>query len=291
MRVAVVGAGLMGRNIARAFLAAGTPVSLYSRSESTVRAAVRSLADHDGAELVAGTRLDSAVAGAGLVLESVPESLALKLEVLAAVEAAAPGDAVIGTNTSSLPLEQLSGALTRPERFLGVHWFNPAHLIPLVEVVPAPSTDAAVLDWTVGILAAAGKRPRALGRALPGFVANRLQYALIREALQLIDDGVADADTIDAALTDCLGLRWAVLGPMRSTDLAGVETAIAVAAELYPRLSTATAPQRPLLELREQGRLGARSGRGFHDYPDPDAAAAERDAALGAVLEALQTLR
>lgn len=288
MTVAVIGAGVMGRNIARVFLRCGTPVSLYSRSEQTATAAARSLAAERGATLVAGTDLARAVAGADLVIESVPESPGLKREVLGAVEAAAPADAIIGTNTSSLELDQLALGLERPARFLGVHWFNPAHLIPLVEVIPAAGTDPDVVARSVRILEAAGKRPRTLHAAVPGFVANRLQYALIREALQLIEDGVADAETIDAVLTDCLGLRWAVVGPMRSTDLAGVETAIAVASELFPALSDAQQPQRPLLELRERGELGVRSGQGFHAYPDPDSVAAQRDAALQAVIDALR---
>jgi 3-hydroxybutyryl-CoA dehydrogenase len=140
--------------------------------------------------------------------------------------------------------------------------------------------------WSVALLERCGKAPLALRRAVAGFVANRLQYALIREALQLVEDGVADPAGIDAALTECLGLRWAAIGPMRSTDLAGVETAVAVAEQLFPMLSTAAAPQRPLLELRDQGRLGVRTGEGFHRYPEPEAALAQRVHALAAVLGA-----
>jgi 3-hydroxybutyryl-CoA dehydrogenase len=269
---------------------AGAHVTLHSRSEATLADARAALAD-EGEEAPRTTAdLAEAVAAADLVLESIPEDAARKRELLTRVEAAAPPGAVLGTNTSSLPLDGLASALARPERFLGLHWFNPAHLVPLVEVVPATATDAAVVDWSAGILREAGKRPRVLRRAVAGFIANRLQYALIREALQLLEDGVADAETIDACLTDCLGPRWAVIGPLRSTDLAGVETAVAVAEQLYPELAAGTAPPRVLLELREQGRLGVRSGQGFHRYPDPAAAGAARDRGLRAVLDALARL-
>jgi 3-hydroxybutyryl-CoA dehydrogenase len=193
---------------------------------------------------------------------------------------------VIATNTSSLSLDRLAEGLARPERFLGLHWFNPAHLIPLVEVVPCARTDEAVVAAAAEALTEAGKRPRVLRRSVPGFIANRLQYALIREALALLEAGVADEAAIDAALTDCLGPRWAVIGPLRSTDLAGIDTAVAVARELYPSLSATPQVQERLLALQRAGRLGARTGEGFYRYEDPDAAARERDRALAAVLHA-----
>jgi 3-hydroxybutyryl-CoA dehydrogenase len=150
--------------------------------------------------------------------------------------------------------------------------------------VPAASTEGDAVERSVEVLLEAGKRPRVLNRSVRGFLANRLQYALIREALQLLEDGVADAETIDAVITDCLGPRWAVIGPLRSSDLAGIDTAVAVAEQLYPDLSSATAPQAVLRELQARGRLGVRTGGGFHDYPDPAAAAAERDRGLETVL-------
>jgi 3-hydroxybutyryl-CoA dehydrogenase len=271
----------MGRNIARVFLRAGAQVTLYSRSDATLDAARAALAG-EALERLTTTR---EIVGADLVLESVPERIELKRELLAQAEAAMPDDAILATNTSSLPLDDLAAHLRRPERFLGLHWFNPAHLVPLVEVVPASATDPAIVDRSIALLEAAGKRPLRLGRAVPGFVANRLQYALIREALQLLEEGVADAEGIDLVLTECLGPRWAVVGPLRSTDLAGVETAIAVARQLFPELADTREPQRVLLELAEQGRLGVRSGEGFHAYPDAAAAEAARDAGLAAVLQ------
>jgi 3-hydroxybutyryl-CoA dehydrogenase len=287
MRAAVLGAGVMGRNIAKVLLRGGHEVALFSRTERTLLDAGGALEREAAAQIAYTTSIGEATGGAALVIESVPESLALKIEVLREVESAAPAQAVIATNTSSLPLARVAEALDRPERFLGLHWFNPAHLIPLVEVVPVAQTDPRVVDRAVGLLAELGKRPLALSRPIEGFLANRLQYALIREALQLVDDGVATPEQIDAVMTDCLGLRWAVLGPMHSTDLAGVPTAVAVARELFPRLSNAEAPQPVLTELLESGRLGVSTRAGFFTYGDADGVAQTRDRLLSSVLGAL----
>jgi 3-hydroxybutyryl-CoA dehydrogenase len=288
MKVAMLGAGVMGRNIARVMVQAGAPVTLFSRSRETLDGARRTLAGCDGAEVTSATSIAEAVATADLIIESVPESVELKLRVLAEAERAAPDGVVIATNTSSLPLDRLAAAVRAPERFLGWHWFNPAHLIPLVEVVPTALTDPGVVAWSVQRLEQVGKRPLVLSRPVDGFLANRLQYALIREALALVDAGVATPEQIDAVLTDCLGLRWAVLGPMRSTDLAGITTAVAVATELFPKLSNADRPPACLNDLAEQGRLGLSAGAGFYAYPDPDEVLDTRDRLLASVWHATQ---
>jgi 3-hydroxybutyryl-CoA dehydrogenase len=288
MKVAMLGAGVMGRNIARVMAQAGAPVTLFSRSRETLDAARRALRGCDGAEMTTATSVAEAVATADLIIESVPESMECKLGVLAEAERAAPDGVVIATNTSSLPLDRLAASVRAPERFLGWHWFNPAHLIPLVEVVPTSLTDPGVVAWSVQRLHEVGKRPLVLSRPVDGFLANRLQYALIREALALIDAGAATPEQIDAVLTDCLGLRWAVLGPMRSTDLAGITTAMAVAAELFPKLSNADRPPACLNDLAEQGRLGLSAGAGFYAYPDPDEVLDTRDRLLASVWDATQ---
>jgi 3-hydroxybutyryl-CoA dehydrogenase len=277
----------MGRNIAKVLLRGGHEVALYSRTERTLLDAGGALEREAAAQIAYTTSIAEAAAGAELILESVPESAAVKVLVLREAESAAPGEAVIGSNTSSLSLARLADALARPERFLGVHWFNPAHLIPLVEIVPTERTDGEVVEWATALLGELGKRPLVLSHPIAGFLANRLQYALIREALQLLEDGFATPDQIDAVMTDCLGLRWAVLGPMHSTDLAGVPTAVAVARELFPELSNAGAPQPVLTDLLEAQRLGVAAGAGFFTYPDADGVAQTRDRLLSSVLGAL----
>jgi 3-hydroxybutyryl-CoA dehydrogenase len=281
----------MGRSIAKVLLRGGHQVALYSRTERTLLDAGGALEREAAAQIAYTTSIGEAAGGSELIIESVPESQSLKVEVLRQAETGAPAQAVIATNTSSLSLDRLAEALARPERFLGLHWFNPAHLIPLVEVVPTERTDPSVVEWSGTVLSDLGKRPLVLSRAIEGFVANRLQYALIREALQLVHDGVATPEQIDAVLTDCLGLRWAVIGPMQSTDLAGVPTAVAVARELFPVLSNAREPQAPLTELLEAGRLGASSGEGFFTYPDAEAVSHTRDRLLSSVLATLAEVK
>jgi len=286
MRAAVLGAGVMGRNVARVLGGYGAAVTLFSRGARTLEEARIVLTAAGIDDTVYVSSIAEAASEAELVIESVPEDVALKQVVLAEAERAAPPGAVIATNTSSLPLESLVPALRRPDRFLGWHWINPAHLIPLVEVVATEATDPEVVQWSVARLTEMGKRPIVVP-AIDGFVANRLQYALIREALALIEAGHVTPEQIDAVITGCLGPRWAVVGPMRSTDLAGLETAIAVATQLYPTLSTATAPPQVLTELAQEGRLGAASGEGFFVYPAGSDAAGDRDRRLMAVLAAL----
>lgn len=286
MRAAVLGAGVMGRNIARVLGGYGAAVTLFSRGARTLEEARIVLTAAGIGDTVYVSSIADAASEAELVIESVPEDVALKQAVLAEAERAAPPGAVIATNTSSLPLESLVPALRRPDRFLGWHWINPAHLIPLVEVVATEATDSEVVQWSVARLTEMGKRPIVVP-AIDGFVANRLQYALIREALALIEAGHVTPEQIDAVITGCLGPRWAVVGPMRSTDLAGLETAIAVATQLYPTLSTSTAPPRVLTALAQEGRLGAASGEGFFVYPAGSDAAGDRDRRLMAVLAAL----
>jgi 3-hydroxyacyl-CoA dehydrogenase len=286
MRVAILGAGVMGVNIARVLANGESTVALCSRTQATLDRARGALATSGTPAVSFHTSIHEAADGADVVVESVPESLELKRTVLRESQRAAATGAVIATNTSSLPLRELAAQLDDPSRFLGWHWFNPAHLIPLVEVVPSELTDASVVEWSLSTLRAAGKRP-ALAPAIDGFLVNRLQYALIREALTLVEQGLTTPEQVDAAITDCLGLRWAAIGPMRSTDLAGIRTAVAVARQLYPQLSNVHDPQAVLTDLEETGRLGALSGRGFFDYGDGADPYTERDRRLAAVLRAL----
>jgi len=289
MRVAILGAGVMGVNIARVLATGKTTVALCSRSEATLERARDTLANSSTQAVSFHRSIHEAADGAEVVIESVPESLELKRTVLREAQRAAAPGAVIATNTSSLPLRELAAQLDDPSRFLGWHWFNPAHLIPLVEVVPLEETDPDVVKWSFSTLRAAGKRP-ALAPAIDGFLVNRLQYALIREALTLIERGLTTPAEVDAAITDCLGPRWAVIGPMQSTDLAGVSTAGAVARQLYPQLSNVQDPQAILTDLEASGRSGARSGHGLFDYGDGEDPYAERDRRLAAVLRALEAL-
>src|SRR5581483_8042621 len=161
----------------------------------------------------------------------------------------------------------IAAATRRPERVVGLHWLNPPHLMLPVEVTRGARTSEATMEATCALARRVGRRPIRVERDVPGFLWNRLQLALLREAIHLVEEGIASAEDVDVAVQLGLGLRWAAVGPFRVVDLAGLGTFRTVAAALYPHLSAARAPQRLLEDKVARGEAGARSGRGFHDYP------------------------
>jgi 3-hydroxybutyryl-CoA dehydrogenase len=291
-RVAVVGAGRMGGGIAEAFAVAGLGVVVTDATPELAAAAREQVAERARAHARAGllgdeevsraetvsaaSSIADAAGAADLVLEAVAEDVEVKRSVLAAVEAAAPRDAVIATNTSSLDVEQLSTALGRRERFLGMHWFNPPEWTPGVEVVPVSASDDDVVERVTGFLRAIGKRP-AVVRAGVGFVANRLQMALFSEAVRCVEEGVASAEEVDEVVRSCFGFRLPFFGPFQIATMAGLD--------IY----------RAVLEQHRAG-LGDRFlvpddlDAGFYEYADPDAVAAERDKRYAALAELLERL-
>ena len=228
--------------------------------------------------------------GAELVVESIAEDLAAKVELLGRAERLALPDAVLATNTSSLSIASIAAGLERPERFAGLHWFNPPELVPLVEVVAGERTDAGVVEALRDWMEALGKAPIVLRKDIPGFVANRLQYGLVREAWTLVEDGVCSYEDVDRALTHGLGARWAAVGPFQIADLAGLDVYLAVIRNLYPDLSTDQAPAPTLVEAVESGAHGVKTGRGL--LGEYDAADAARIAeARNAMLRAIEAAR
>jgi 3-hydroxybutyryl-CoA dehydrogenase len=203
-----------------------------------------------------------------LIFEAVAERLEDKRAVLAAAEQSLAVGGVLATTTSSLPLAQLASALTAPERFAGWHFFHPADLMALVEIIPGARTDPGVLQLLQSWSEQLDRRPILLRRDVPGFVANRLQYALLREAYSLVEADICGLADVDVAVTAGLGARWAALGPFETMDLAGLEVHTAVAAALFPLLSDAAELPAELVRLRADGAGGARAGRGLlGDYP------------------------
>ena len=269
--MAVVGAGTMGVGIARVFAEAGASVRLYARRESSLEAARERLGE-SAARMRLTTSADEALEGAELVVETIVEDPEPKRAILARGEELASSEAILTTNTSSLPLSELAGVLRRPERFAGLHFLNPPELVELVEVVggerTAPETLETLADWMERL----GKSPVVLRRDVPGFVVNRLQYALLREAYALVDAGVCTFADVDRAVTHGLGARWAAIGPFETMDLAGLDVHAAVARNLWPQLSSQSEPSPSIARALEEGALGVTSGRGLRgDYTPADA--------------------
>jgi carnitine 3-dehydrogenase len=304
-RVAIIGTGVIGSGWAAHFLAQGLAVTAYDPApgaEERLRNAVAAawpaltrLGLKDGADparLVFADSLESAVSQAQFIQESAPERLPLKQSLLAEIDAAAPLDAIISSSTSGFAATDLQAECRNPERIVVGHPFNPPYLIPLVEVVGGEKTAVEVVDWTMDFYTAVGKRPLRLSRELPGFVANRLQEALWREALHMVNEGMATVSEIDAAIVDGPGLRWAIMGPLLIFHLAGGEGGMGHMLDHFDPNEFATwskllAPQ-ITADLRQKmvdGCLEEANDRTIAQLER------ERDACLVAVLEAVKNCR
>jgi 3-hydroxybutyryl-CoA dehydrogenase len=301
--VAVVGGGRMGSGIAEAFAVGGLDVRVTDATPELSRTArervVERTRGHVEADLLPAEALEraervsacddaaAAVAGADLVLEAVKEDIDVKREVLAAIESAAGAEAVIATNTSSLPVDELSQALRDPRRFMGMHWFNPPEWTPGIEVVPVRETDAAAVERVLRFLRALGKRP-AVVRPGTGFVANRLQMALLCEASRCVEEGLASPAEIDEVVRSCFGFRLPFFGPFQIADMAGLDVYEAVADEHRRVLGERFFVPERLRELVAEGKTGTASGAGFYAYEgDVERERDRRYAALGELTERL----
>jgi len=272
--VAVVGAGTMGAGIARIFADGGASVRLTARREESLEAA----RERAGEAVAMTTDLDEALTGADLVVETIVEEVEPKRGVLARAEELAAPDAILTTNTSSLSVDEVGGELQRPERFAGLHFLNPPELVQVVEVVGGARTAPETLETLRGWMEELGKAPVVVLVDVPGFVVNRLQYALLREAYGLVDAGVCSFEDVDRAVTAGLGARWAAIGPFQTMDLAGLDVHAAVAENLWPELATTSKPSRSIEAARERGSIRA-------DF-DPEELKARRDRVLRLLREA-----
>jgi 3-hydroxybutyryl-CoA dehydrogenase len=302
----IVGAGRMGLGIAESFLVAGLEVTIVESSALLGRLARVRLAErmngHAEAGLIdaeaaaragsvtVGEAIAQAVPGADLVVEAVTEDMEIKRVVLAACDAAADPDAIIATNTSSLDINALASFVASPERFIGMHWFNPPEWTPGVEVVPGERTAADVAERVVGLLRGIGKRPSIVAGSV-GFIANRLQMALFCEAARCVAEGLATPRDIDEVVRSCFGFRLPYFGPFQIADMAGLDVYEAVIEQHQRGLGARFEVPEMLRALVRAGRTGTASGSGFYDY---EAGASElllverdrRYAALNALLQA-----
>jgi 3-hydroxybutyryl-CoA dehydrogenase len=282
-RTSVLGGGTMGSGIGLTIALAGHACCLFDVRAAQLDAA-RERIEHSLA-LLAGEKviepaqaaqakarmrftsnLEEALAGTEFVAEAVPEEMNLKKELLARVEDHVSADVVLATNTSGLSITALGEALSNPERLGGMHWFNPPEFVPLVEVVlgrkTSPETGSFLYDFALHL----GKEPIMVRKDVLGFVGNRLQYALLREALQMVADGVASPEDVDKALKEGVGFRWSWLGPLETADLGGLDIFHKVSEYLFPDLCNAPRPQEHFKDLVKRGLLGAKTGKGFYEY-------------------------
>jgi len=275
-KIGVVGGGLMGHGIAYLLAAAGHQVGVFEPA-AEIRAslprrlqAIADLFDDDRAPLLrkisAHDRLASAVAGAAFVFEAAPERLPLKQQIFADLEAVVAAETILASNSSAIPSTDIGRHLMHRQRVIGTHFWNPPHLVPLVEVIENEQTSADVVRKTMELLRRAGKTPVHVRRDIPGFVGNRLQHALKREAIALVAAGVCDAETIDTVVKEGPGARMAALGPMEQSDLVGLDLTLDIAEVLYADLDRTAGPHPFLRQKVQDGKLGMKTGEGLRRW-------------------------
>jgi 3-hydroxybutyryl-CoA dehydrogenase len=281
-RITVVGAGLMGHGIAQVFALAGHEVTVtdtvmknLDTVTSRIAANLRDLGDDETAVARVRACLDlaEAVREADYVVEAVLEDLPLKQKLFADIERHVRPDTILASNTSVIPITSIMQGLGKRERALGTHWWNPPFLVPLVEVIETQWTSPQAIAWTMQLHEAAGKKPAHVKKDVPGFIGNRLQHALWREAISLVEHGICDAATVDAVIKASFGRRLAVLGPLENADLVGTDLALAIHNTVLPAIDSRPGPSPYLQRLVADGKLGFKSGEGFRKWSAEEQAA------------------
>lgn len=283
--VAVLGAGLMGHGIAQVFMAAGSQVRIWD--PDTVMLASVPQRINANLEQLAGLghspspqtglsgkvelsdSLEAAVSGVEVIFEAGPENLTLKRQIVAQADQFNSG-AVLASNTSVLRIGDIAEGSRNRGRIVGAHWWNPPYLVPVVEVVPSIYTSPGATETVEAWLRAAGKLPVRVEKDVPGFIGNRLQFALWREALHLIEAGICDAQSVDLVARNTFGLRLPAMGPIENADYIGLDLVRAIMDYVLPNLSTNDAPPRLLTDSVDEGRLGAKSGHGLLEWGPGD---------------------
>ncbi len=283
--IGVIGAGLMGHGIAYLLAAVGHTVRIYDPSaewRTTLPERLessRALLGGDPAllsRISAHDQMAPAMTGTSFVFEAAPEKLPLKQQLFAELESLTAPGTILASNSSAIPSTRIGEKLKHRDRVVGTHFWNPPHLVPLVEVTQNEFTSTETVQQTMALLRDAGRKPVHVKKDIPGFVGNRLQHALKREAIALVSSGVCDADTIDEVVKSGFGARMAVLGPMEQTDLVGVDLTLDIQNTLMADLDRSTEPTRLIKDLVAQGKLGMRTGEGFRKWT-PQSADAVRE--------------
>ena len=282
-KIAIIGAGLMGHGLAQEFALGGYPVSVHDLNDEVLHRAIENIkanllrltqlemvTEKQTAQVLNNIQvsvvLEDVVSEADLVIEAVTEDLELKQKIFQNLDNLCPERAILGSNTSTLLPSKLASATRRPEKVLVVHYLNPPYLIPLVEIVRHDETSDETVKAVYDILIKIGKRPVILQKEVPGFIVNRLQVALLRESLSIVERGIASPQDVDTVIKSSLGRRWAAAGIFAVLDFGGWDVLSAVTSNLLPEIESSTELSSLLKEKVDRGDLGVKSGRGFYDY-------------------------
>lgn len=274
--VAIIGAGTMGSSISTVFLKCHICVNLIDISESMLENAKQKIKFYLESNLINSGEvynclktfrdMENGVAGADFVIEAVPENLSLKQEVFKKLDNMCPATVILATNTSGLPITSIADLTKHKERVIGTHFFTPAETMPLVEVIKSDYTSQNVADITYNFLKSVKKKPLMVNKDIPGFVVNRMQHALVREAISLVQNGIASVEEVDMAVKYIFGVRFPSTGILEQRDLSGLDVNLKVADNLYPFLEDSKVPLKLHREKVEAGHVGLKAGRGFYDW-------------------------
>jgi len=287
-KIAVIGQGMMGHGIAQVFASKGFDVQLYGRREEGLRVATENIRSNLSKMAIKGviqegeiastlgrirttTSLAEATAGAQMVIETVAENLELKQGLFEELDCLSPRETILTTNTSVISISEVAARARYRERIVGTHFWNPPFLIPLVEIVKGRDTLEEVQDVTYDVLRKAGKHPVKVKKDVPGFLANRLQHALWREAISIVEHGIADAAGVDECIKMGFGIRLPVLGPMENADMVGLDMTLAIHDYILKHLESSPGPSPLLKEKVERGQLGFKTGQGFRTWSAEEA--------------------
>jgi len=294
--IAVIGSGTMGHGIAQVFALGRYNVMLYDIDDAILQNAVALIDSHLDSFIENGlatkeakeqalsrikttTDLASAVSEANIVLEAVSEILSVKQEIFHNIEEVCHQDTILASNTATFLISDIGKRCQRQDNLIIAHWFNPPYIVPLVEVVKGPKTSLETMERTYALLDKVGKKPVRIMKEIAGFVANRMQYALFREAFSILERGVASIEDIDTVVKTSFGFRMPTIGPFELLDLANLDQVIREAEEMLPKLENSTKVPWTLKKLVEEGKFGAKTGEGFYKWPKEklEATIKERD--------------
>ncbi|MFC5973577.1 3-hydroxyacyl-CoA dehydrogenase family protein [Halomarina salina] len=303
--VSVIGAGTMGAGLAVQFARHGHRVTLVDHRQANLDDArlriadavdllvEESLAETTAEELFERVEFtldqDAGVSSAALVVESVSEDIDVKRALFRDVGAAAPDDAILASNTSGLRITDIAaGAERYADRIVGCHWWNPPYVMPLVELVPGEATSDETMDELERLVESVDRTPIRVQRDAPGFVWNRVQFAVLRECMHIVDEGIASVEAVDTAVREGYALRTATVGPFETVDISGVDLFRTIAEGLYPELSARQTPSERFDDLLDAGREGVAAGAGFHEYDESlESVVRRRDREIARVRNAL----
>ena len=283
-KIGVIGAGLMGHGIAQVFAIRGYSVSIYDAQPEALRSVhervrknldvflklekvTQSQIDGCIGNIELCDRLASVCENSDFIIEAIEENLSSKVKIFKEVEHYTDSSVIISSNTSAISITELSQQLTHKGRFLGTHFWNPPHIIPCVEVIRGKHTGDRTFDAILALMKAVGKKPVKVLKDVPGFLGNRLQHAMWREAVSLVEKGIASPEDVDNVVKYGFGLRLPFLGPLETADLAGLDLSYEVHKYLFPFLQDSSEPSREMKNMIEEGHLGVKTGKGFYEWP------------------------